>query len=347
MFHKKFSIVSVLVIILIAILAPLGATAQKDTTKLIVPLGWLNNDEFVALQAAGELGYYKEEGIQITLVSGGGSTGFDPIIAVNGFDPSIRFGVPAALSQVITARSKGIDVVAIAALQQYEPSGFLTLITDERRAQSPCDFAGRVVAMQPDSTWYVDALGAMCPEEKGGPLVSGDDFTVIPAGWSPDCLLTGDCDFYCGWITNQPFVFAEMGMVEGVDYEMFLTSDFLPFYYTDVIITTRAFADENPDLVRKFVSASMRGLNYTINNPEEAIAITASVPGVALEHATWRIPIQNQLAVSPETDEFGLGYMDPGKVQAMIDILYELGQIDVQLNASDVIDNSFLPEISS
>ena len=319
-----------------------GILAQEDNVKLIVPLGWLNNDEFVALQVADQLGFFAEQGIEITLVSGGGSTGFDPIMAVNGFDSSIRFGVPAALSQVITARSKGIDIVAIAALQQYEPSGFLTIITDERRAQSPCDFAGRVVAMQPDTTWYVDALGAMCPKEKGGPLLSGKDFTVIPAGWSPDCLLTGDCDFYCSWTTNQPFVLAEMGMIEGVDYEIFLTSDFLPFYYVDVIVTTRSFASENPSLVRRFVTAAMQGLDYTIQHPDEAISITSKVPGVTLEHATWRIPVQNSLAISPETEEHGLGYIDLDKVQAMINLLYELGQIDVLLDAGDVIDNSFL-----
>jgi NitT/TauT family transport system substrate-binding protein len=317
--------------------------AQGKNTKLMVPLGWLNNDEFVALQVADAQGFYNEQGISVTLVSGGGSTGFDPILAVNGFDPSIRFGVEAALSQVITARSQGIDVVAVAALQQYEPSGFITLITPDRRAQSPCDFKGRVVAMQPDTTWYVDALGAKCPESEGGPLVSGKDFTVIPAGFSPDCLLTGDCDYYCGWKTNQLFEFAQMGKVYGTDYEMFLTSDYLPFYYTDVVITTRAFAEQNPDLVRGFVKATMQGLDFTLNNPNEAVAISSEVPGVAPEHATWRIPIQNELAVSPETDQYGLGYMDLDKVQAMIDTLYELGQIDVQLSASDVIDNSYLP----
>lgn len=124
---------------------------------------------------------------------------------------------------------------------------------------------------------------------------------------------------------------------------MFLTTEYLPFYYADVIVTTRAFAEENPDAVRRFVRASLRGLDYVIDNPEEAVEITSAIEGVSREHAEWRIPVQNTLSVSAETEVHGLGYMDLEKVQAMIDFLYEYGQIERSFDASEVIDNSFLP----
>ena len=314
-----------------------------DLEAQIVPLGWLNNDEFVALQAAQANGYYAEEGFDVTLVSGGGSTGFDPIIAVGGFDSGVRFGVPASLVLALHGYGEGADVLAVATLMQSTPSGFLTLITEDRRATGPCDFKDRIVSMQTEAMWFVDALGAVCPPEQGGPLVPGEDFTVIPAGWTPDCLDAGQCDYYCAWATNQPFKYAEMGMVEGEDYEMFLTGDFLPFRYADVIITTRAYAEENPEAVAAFVRASMRGLQYAIENEEEAIDISASVAGVSREHAAWRIPVQNRLSQSEDTETYGLGYMDLEKVQEMIDFLYEYGQISRTFDASEVVDNSFLP----
>lgn len=326
---------------------PPAPAEELDLARLTVPLGWMNNDEFAALQAAEDMGYFSQHGLDVTLISGGGSTGFDPIRAIQGFDPSIRFGVPAALSQVIVARSQGIPAVVIGALMQYEPSGFLTLIGEDadgnmRRSQTPCDFKDRVVAMQPDSTWYVDALGGLC---ETGALKSGVDFTVVPAGWSPDCLTVegaGGCDFYCAWTTNQPFVFASQGMVEGEDYEMFLSAEFLPFYYVDVVITTEDYIAEHPDVVEAFVRASMEGLQFVLDNPDEAVEITSKREGVTVEHAEWRIPVQNRLAVSPETEEFGLGYVDPVKVQAMVDFLYENGQIETNFDAVDMIDNSFL-----
>jgi len=306
----------------------------KNLTVVNVPLGWLNNDEFVALQVAQAKGYYEESGLDVNLISGGGSTGFDPIVAINGFDDAVRIGVPAALSLVLKAYAEGIDVVVLAALTEKEPVGFLTIIKDGRRAQSPCDFKGRVVSMQTEATWYVDALGSMC---ESGPLVSGVDFTVIPAGWTPDCLESGQCDFYCGWFTNQPFVFVQKGMTEGVDYEMFLASDFLPFYYADVIVTTKDYLNRNPEIVKAFVQASIEGLKYVVENPDEAIQIAGLVPGVDRAHAAWRIPVQNQLVGTQP------GYIDPVKVQAMIDFLYENGQISRTFDANEVINNTFLP----
>ncbi|HNP89123.1 MAG: NMT1/THI5 like protein [Microgenomates group bacterium ADurb.Bin219] len=315
-------------------------TPRPVLKVLQVPLGWLNNDEFIALQAAQQRGFFAEEGLDVTLVSGGGSTGFNPILAIGGMDNSVRIGVPAALSLVLSSKAEGTDVIAIAALLQKEPSGFLTLIKNGRRAQGPCDFDGRIVSMQTDGFWYVDFLGAVCPNKQ---LKSGRDFTVIPAGWTPDCLLSNQCDYYCAWSTNQPFILSQQGMVEGKDYEMFLTADYLPFYYADVIVTSRVYATEHPEVVRAFVAAAVKGMQFVLDDPNKAIEIASSIPGVEREHATWRIPAQNKLVVSEDTKEHGLGYMDLEKVQAMIDFLAANGQIKTSFRAEEVIDNSFLP----
>ncbi len=348
MSQKKLYFVFVVLAVILTACAPAVTPAPVEPTddasrelkKLTVPLGWLNNDEWVAFHVAQDKGYFADEGLEVTLVSGGGSTGFDPIKAVQGFDEKIRIGAPAGLSQVLKAKAEGADVIAVAALLQKEPSGFLTLIEESRRAKGPCDFKDSVVAQQPDSTWYVDALGAQCEEAL---VESGEDFTVIPAGWTPDCLTEGNCDYYCAWTTNQPFFFAQQGMEEGEDYEMFLTADYLPFYYVDVIVTTSAFADKHPEVVAGFVNAAVKGLEFTIDNPNEAIEITARREAVDLAHAEWRIPPQNELAVSEDTDEHGLGYMSLNKVQEMIDFLYENDQLTKHYNAEEVIDNSYLP----
>lgn len=317
--------------------------APPKLTSFVVPLCWLYNDEFVALAAAIDQGYYAEEGFEsVTLVSGGGSTGFDPVYAINGFDNNVRIGVQASMAEVIKAYAEEVDVLAVAALLQYEPVGFLTLLEGDRQAEGPCDFAGRVVSMQTEAVWYVDALGNLCPAEEGGPLKSGEDFTVIPAGWTPDCLLSGQCDYYCAWKTNQPFLFDQEGMVEGEDYGMFLVSEYLPFYYGDILVTTRAFAEQNPEIVADFAKATLEGLEYVLDNPEDGVRIASMVEGVDPAHAAWRIPIQNQLVTSPDTEVHGLGWMDLAKVQEMIDFLYENGQISRSFSAEEIIDNSYL-----
>jgi ABC-type nitrate/sulfonate/bicarbonate transport system substrate-binding protein len=321
------------------VITPTPAQAQ-ELKKILVPLGWLNNDEFAALQVAQKKGFFAEVGLDPTLLSGGASTGLDPITGINGFENSMRIGVPAALSLAIRAYSEGVDVLVVGSLMQYEPSGFIALTKNGRHATGPCDFKdGAVVSMQEDGMWYVGALAKLCDEE---PRIEGKDFTLIPAGYTPDCLTSGQCDFYCAWATNQVFMLDQAGMVKGVDYEMFLTSDYAPFYYGDPVVTTHKFAQENSDLVRAFVKATMKGLAYTVDNPDEAIKIAGNIGGVDPEHAKWRIPIQNALSVSDDTEQYGLGYVDIAKVQAMIDFMYENGDIQRTFSASEIVDNSFV-----
>lgn len=315
--------------------------------SLVVPLGWLLNDEFTALVAAEQLGFYAEEGLSdVTLVSGGGSTGFDPVKAVNGMDSEIRFGVPATMTEIIQAHSQGIDAVVVAAMFQTEPGAYMTLLEDGKQAKSPCDLKGRVVAIPSDSQWYAGPLGAACPEDQGGPLVPGEDFTVIPGGFTPDCLLSKQCDFYVGWTTNQPFVLEQNGLKQGEDYDYFLLADYLPFYYGDVIITTRAYIEQHPEIVKAFVAGTVKGLQYVVDHPEEGVQIASGIEGVDPEHAKWRIPVQNQLVVSNEAATYGPGYVDVDKVQSMIQFLYDNGQIPEVFDAKEIVDNSFLPAAS-
>jgi NitT/TauT family transport system substrate-binding protein len=194
--------------------------------------------------------------------------------------------------------------------------------------------------MQTEASWYVEALGKECSE---GPLVPGVDFTVIPAGWTPDCLFSGQCDFYCGWKTNQVYMLDQQGLVAGNDNEFFLASDFLPFYFGDVIVTTKAYIEAQPEIVTAFVRGSMEGLQYTLDHPDEAVTVASAVPGVDPAHAAWRIPLQNTLVTNADTAAHGIGYMDPAKVQAMIDFLYQNGQLSKSFSADEVINNSFLP----
>jgi len=328
----------------IVIATPVPEKAEKPAIQsFIVPLCWLFNDEFVVPAAAIELGYYKEAGFpSVALVSGGGSTGFDPVIAINGFDNRVRVGIQASMAEVVKAYAAGVDVIAVGALLQEEPCSFVTLITEERRAQSPCDFKDRVVAMQSEAQWYVDLLGKLCSE---GPLELGTDFTWISAGWTPDCLMAvgkGACDFYCCWATNQPFMLEQQGLKKGVDYELFLVADFLPFYYGDVIITSRNYLERHPEKVEAFVQATMKAAQYVLDHPDEAIEIASRIEGVDPAHAEWRIPIQNELVTSADTEAHGVGYMDIERVQEMIDFLYENGQIDHAFSAEEMVDNSFI-----
>ena len=322
------------------------ATAAQAKTALVVPLGWLLNDEFTPLVAAQKQGFFSAGGLDVTLISGGGSTGFDPIKAINGMDSKITFGVPADISAVINAHAQGLDVVAIAAFTPIAPAAFFALTANGNHAKSPCDFKGKVVAMQADSLWIPEVLGGRCPASQGGPLKSGVDFTVIPAGFTPDCLFSNQCDFYSGWVTNQAFILKQKGLVEGKDYEYFMYSDFMPIYYGDVVVTTSQNIKNHPDRVKAFVQAVANGLKYVYENPANGIQIADTIEGVDPLHAAWRIPAQNKITMTDDTKAHGFGWIDIDKVQQEIQFLYDNKQITKMFDAHEIVDMSFYSEIN-
>jgi ABC-type nitrate/sulfonate/bicarbonate transport system substrate-binding protein len=280
-------------------------------------------------------------------MAGGGSTGLDPIKAINGMASNVTIGVAATMTFVIQAYEAGLDVVVVGSQLQYDPTSYITKLTPgQTRTLGPCDFKGRVVSQQPDSQWLAKALGELCPAAQGGPLIAGKDFTLVPAGWDVGCMTSGKCDYLTGFSVNQPFALIQQGLVQGKDWDLFLASSYIPLYYADNIVTTRAFIKAHPDVVSAFTKATIAGLQYTLDNPTGTAAIASKIQGVDPAHAAWRIPAQDKLETSTGssgTGVHGLGWTDPVLVQKMIQFLYDNKQIDHVFDANLIIDNSFLP----
>src|SRR5665648_225919 len=204
-----------------AVAVPTVAPAVAPLVKgdFVVPLGWIFTDEYIGAVTAQQLGYYTDSGLpKITFVAGGGSTGLDPIKAINGMAAQVKVGIAATMYMVIQAHAAGVDVVVVGSQLQFDPTGYMALLTDGKKADGPCDWKGRIVAQQSDSQWLAKALGELCPKDQGGPLVAGTDFTLIPAGWDVSPLISKQADYLVGFMVDQPYQLEQQGLVFGKDY---------------------------------------------------------------------------------------------------------------------------------
>ena len=80
------------------------------------------------------------------------------------------------------------------------------------------------------------------------------------------------------------------------------------------------FLQQNPEVVRGFVRAALRGWKDAMSNPEEAASIQVQFvkaldPGLIVDE----LRIVRRLAVVPDTEKNGLGAMNREKMQRSVD----------------------------
>ena len=123
----------------------LAAAAERVT----VQLNWKHQFEFAAFYAALEMGYYRDAGLDVTVLEGG--PGVDVVQEVT--EGRADFGV--GTSALVVEHHEGKPVVALASMMQHSPIALLAL----RRSgvNSVHDLAGKPVAVDPHSRDEIDA----------------------------------------------------------------------------------------------------------------------------------------------------------------------------------------------
>jgi ABC-type nitrate/sulfonate/bicarbonate transport system substrate-binding protein len=306
---------------------PTAVPATEELDDVTIQLSWIKDAQFAGFFAADYLGYYQEEGIKVSFLAGG--SGVDPHTMVRQNSDVIGIGTGAS---IINAVSTGAPLVAIGAINQSHPNGFLTL--KDGPVKKFEDFEGHTIGVLPEGEYYLDAIVAIYGMDKS-------KMEVIRTGYDPTPLLNGQVDAIMAWIVNQPRAIEKAGK----EWDFLLTGSVpgLRFYST-VPIINKELLESNPDLVQRWVCASMRGWDYVLDHPEEAaqMIIDVYLPGSDFEDELWFLQQAESITASDDTLENGLGWMDPEIWQTGIQTLYEYEQIDQAPAVEDLMTNQFI-----
>ncbi len=106
--------------------------------------------------------------------------------------------------------------------------------------------------------------------------------------------------------------------------EVFRFSDYGYDLYGDSLVASNTTIHDKPDVVRRFVAASLRGNLYAFDHPDEAVAILAKHAAEA-EPAVAKAELLDtkQLALTDEVKKHGYGYIDPVKLTNNINLIKE------------------------
>lgn len=240
-------------------------TADQPPTPVRVQLSWLHTIEFAGLYAAEAEGYYADENLNVELRSGGFDDDGNSIDSINKVvSGEADFGLTDG-GLLLTARADGVPIVAIASVYQRSPIALVSLA--ESNINSPEDLVGATVHVDPYTSGiiYEALLAAQKIDASEVNTIPRTDFTTAP-------LFNGEADVIDGWVTNELVSL----LLDNHDINAILPSDYGIDIYPDVIFTTEDMITNNPELVERFLRATIRGTQSAIENPEDAAALAVT-----------------------------------------------------------------------
>ncbi|MCX7362356.1 MAG: ABC transporter substrate-binding protein [Alphaproteobacteria bacterium] len=331
----------------ICVLAAVAASfATFDTAaqqmSATTQLGWLRIGEYAPIMIAEAKGYFKEEGIDHKIVDGGPGKNPIPIVAVG----QAQFGIATNGMALVSARTAKdpVDVVAVGTLFQHTPAAYLTLAAADAPAPKPKDLEGKSVGVQAGTEFSLRAF-----MKKNGVDASKVKIVVVQGTAEP--LMAGQIDFFLGWVVNQTYQVEQESAkpdapasVKGKSWKALRWSEHGIPVYSDVIFTAGDTLKKNPELVKRYLKAVQRGMQFAIDNPDETVELLAKFPG-QIEDAkklAWRFKLQNPLLQSEDSKKNGLLWMNPVIWDQMIGFLKDGEQIPRTIPASEVMTDDFL-----
>jgi ABC-type nitrate/sulfonate/bicarbonate transport system substrate-binding protein len=243
-------------------------TAARADDALTLRLKWFHQAQFAGFYVAKANGYYKAAGLDLDIQPGGPD--FPAIQMVAGGNE--QFGVTGA-DQILIARGKGVPVVALAVIYRRTP--FVLFSLAKSGIKSPADYVGKNVGVKIGGNEELMYRAMMA---KAG--VDTAKVKEVPVKFDIAPLLNGAVDVWPGYEINEVLAARE----KGFEVNVLSPSSYGIDLYADTLFTTEKMMKEKPDIVRKFVAATLKGWNEGIANPEKAAKATLEIGGSKLTY---------------------------------------------------------------
>lgn len=260
-----------------------GGTGADGLFKLTVQLDWVAEPEHGAFYTAEALGYFREEGLDVTLIQGGPNAYSLNKVATN----QAQIG-QADSTNVLLATHSGAPLLNIAAIFQHDPT--VLMMQTANPVAGWADLNGRSIMARPESAFI--------------PYVQkkyGVKFGVVAQNFDLARLAIDPAFIQQGFYIAEPFYVKQ----QGVDLKFLHVWDTGFDAYT-TLFTNQAFARDHGDRLRAFLRALYRGYRHYIEtDPEPAHAIMLKVnPKVTPEFLAWsrQMIIDAKLARNDEAD---------------------------------------------
>jgi NitT/TauT family transport system substrate-binding protein len=305
-----------------------GSASPAELEKLTVQSLWLPQGQFAGLYVAKAKGYYEEEGLDVEILPGGTDVTSEDQVA-NGV---AQVGV-AFYSSVLTYQEGGYDLVNVFQTFQKSPQWLIT-----KKDSGVTDGGG--LRGKKVGSWFGGRQYEFYALARKYGMDPDNDIEWVQQDYTMDQFYSGQIDAASAMSYNEYLLVLDDGYSPD-DLNIIDMNDEGVALLEDCLFVKRSWAEENADLLARFLRATIKGWQQAIENPQEAGQIVFDEgQSASLEH---QVRMTEAVAgfVLPDGSSGQIGALDRGKIQQTIDLGLESGLIQSAIDIDDSIDASY------
>jgi NitT/TauT family transport system substrate-binding protein len=310
---------------------PLKSYAAGSLKPVSLTLDWVYQGPNAGFMMAYEKGFYSEAGLDVSINAGKGSASTAQLVAAKACQVGFADGFVVG-----NGDSKGMSIKAVSSIFRRNPCA--VMVFEDSPIKTPKDLEGKTIAISAGSA-VTQQFPAFCK----GVGVDASKVQIVnidPAGAGP-ALITGKVDALGAYVSSYVPTLEVRGK-KGV--RIFWFSDAGVIAVSNGIIMHKDLIASDPDLVRAFVPATLKGFLYSRQHPDEAVAaVTKFQPTVDPVITHRELEISWKLWLTPNTMGKPLGWSSESDWQSTIEVLHQYGNVTAPINSSDLFTNDFVP----
>jgi len=312
------------------------ATPASAQTKLKLVLNWKYQGPQGMFFLAEDRGYYKAEGLEVTIDQGNGSGAGVPLVANGTYD--VAFGDINALIELAARKPEDAP---IAVYMLYNQPPFTVAVKADSPIKSPKDFEGRTLGGAANDG-ALKLFPALCKIAKID--CSKVNITNMQPNLREQMLMQGQVDGVFGYVNTIRFSAKLMG-VEEKQLRYINYGDYGMDLYSNGIIVSKKLVMEKPEAVRGLARAINKGIVDSLKD------IDASVAAVAKREPLIKFPVERERFEAtlrdemnhPELATIGLGDVDTARLRKSIEILVDANALPRTPVMEEIFTRAFLP----
>ena len=289
--------------------APLGA---QTLDKVSFGTNWVAEAEHGGFFQALADGTYRNYGLDVTIVPGGPNDNNRMLLIAGKLD----FFMSANTLQSLDAVANKIPLVTVAAIFQKDPQVFLTHPETKIAGIEDLKPLTLLISKEGVATYF-----QWLKSEYGF-----SESKVRPYTFNPQPFIANRQSAMQGYVTSEPFAVEKAA---GFKPGIILLADHGFNTYSTLIETRRELVDKKPDLVQRFVDASVIGwYNYLYGDNSPANAMIKKLnPEMTNELLTYSLAKMKEYGIvdSGDTLRDGIGAMSDARMASFFDKMVRAG----------------------
>lgn len=302
--------------------------AQDDLTDLTIRFTWKLKGEYAPFFVALDKGYYEEEGLNVTLAEGSGSSTVTQLVGTG--EELVGYGPSDSATQAI---NNGVSIKVVAV---YHPDIPLVIVSyPDNPVREPKDLEGRTVAGSANGS-FMRLLPAIA--EANDMDIDSIDLVTVSGSVAVQQFLQKEVDVTTPYLNNEV---PRMEKLAGVELVKVPVKEFGLELLGSGLFMNADFLEEQPEVVSGILAATAKGFADTIADPEQAARIFMEYLPAGEDMDVLTAQVVGTAATTGSVEGQPLGYQSEEAWRTMLETLQATGQIEEILPLETYYTNAF------